>query len=50
MNIQQLAKEYCANYQNSVCTGVEIQPDGTAVRFLPEGSACLLCSGKACLT
>ena len=41
MNILQLAKEHCANYQNGICTGVDIQLDGTAVRFLPEGSRCL---------
>ena len=44
MNILPLAKEHCANYQNGVCTGVDTEQR----RFLPEGSACLLSSGKAC--
>ena len=25
MNILPLAKEHCANYQNGICTGVDIQ-------------------------
>jgi hypothetical protein len=48
MNILQLAKDHCANYQNAVCTGVDVRLDGTQVRFLPECSQCLLCSGQAC--
>lgn len=48
MNILPLAKEHCANYQSGICTGVDIQLDGTAVRFLPEGSSCLVSQGQPC--
>jgi len=48
MNILPLAKEHCANCQNGICTGVDIQLDGIAVRFLPEGSSCLLSQCQRC--
>lgn len=38
----QFASEWCANYRNGTCNGLNIEDDGSTTRFVPPGKPCVL--------
>ena len=43
-----IARKYCANFDESGCSGIDFEPDGKLVRFRSEGSRCLLAQNQPC--
>jgi len=43
-----LAKKYCVNWQDGLCSGIDFHKDGSPFRFRSEGAQCLLKANQRC--